>query len=255
MACFDRKARVGYDSWKTDRGRLRISHTLKSIKRLWHKALGTQIIELDGVRVNTGRGKLPGLARNLIYKGTYEAPERQLVLEALSPGNRVLEIGTGIGFISLLCARLVGERNVLSYEANPDLKAVIQSNYELNGLRPHLEMKAVTIDGDPVDFYQNGNIISSSLISRDLETKKIKVESDAIAEVVSRHDPDVIIMDVEGAEVELLPAADLRNVNTVIVEFHPHIVGRDRINALKATLRERGLHERKSIKKNSLFKR
>ncbi|WP_158275509.1 FkbM family methyltransferase [Maritimibacter sp. 55A14] len=202
-----------------------------------------------------GPDDLPDSVRNYLFKGTYELGERLLVKEIVKPGSRVLEIGTGIGFISLLCTRIAGEGNVLSFEANPALRRVIEENYALNGVRPRLEMKAVTTDGKPIRFFQNDNIISSSLMARDIEAKEIEVESASIHDVIESHRPDVIVMDVEGAEIDLLATAHLSGVSGILVELHPHIVGAEKIEALKEHILGQGFRLDGSRHKNALFVR
>ncbi|MGG7645478.1 FkbM family methyltransferase [Rhodovulum sp. YNF3179] len=217
--------------------------------------IGTRVVELDGIKLNSRADTLPEFVRNMLFKGTYEQGERELVREVVRPHSRVLEIGTGIGFISLLCTRLAGEGQVLSYEANPVLKDIIHGNYALNGLEPRLEMKAVTVDGTPIRFFKNENIISSSLIDRDLEASEIEVESDAINDVIMRHEPDIIVMDVEGAETDLLPAADLAKVRAILVELHPHIVGAPKIAELIEYLVSEGYEKAGERFKNVLMVR
>ncbi len=153
----------------------------------------------------------------------------------------MLEIGSGLGFISILCSQRAGEGLVLSYEANPALQTAIEGNYRLNGLTPNLRMRAVTVEGQPISFFQNANVISSSLLDRENDARKITVESDPINGVIAVHSPDVIVMDVEGAEVDLLEAADLSGVRAIVVETHEHIVGADKIAAMITALAAKGL--------------
>lgn len=228
---------------------------LHKIARAWHLRTGTKVFEQDGVKVRCGPDDLPRAVRSLLFQGTYEAAERELLPGALRPGDRVLEVGTGIGLVSLVCTSIVGEGNVLSYEANPAMAAVIRANYVLNGWTPDLREKAVTVDGTPITFFQSGNVLSSSLYDRGTDAAAIEVESDAIEAVVSAHRPAVIVMDVEGAEVDLLPAADLSTVRAIVVELHPHIVGEGRTNALMALMEERGFRLARTVHKNALFTR
>ncbi len=212
-------------------------------------------MEIEGVKIDTTAGKLPRLVRSALFNETYESAERALITSLLKPGMRVVEIGTGIGFISLIATRICGERNVISYEANPSLEHIIRGNFALNGLEPTLNMKAVTVSGEPITFFRSDNIISSSLYDRQRQDEKILVESDALRDVLMRHDPDVIIMDVEGAEIDLLAVEDLGNVRHMIVELHPHIVGEDKIDALYSVLEARGFRVRAKIHKTVHFAR
>ncbi len=212
----------------------------KNLKMLWRRAWDLNVLRLHGVLVNTSKAGTQHSVRNALFKGVYEEHECELVKRVVRPGHRVLEIGTGIGLVSLLATRLAGEGQVLSCEANPALEPVIRANYALNGWTPQLKMVAVTGSPGEVTFHQNDNLLSSSRIDRKLAGREITVPSIAISALIGEHRPDTIIMDVEGSEIELLGAADLSEVSFLIVEMHPHIVGVDRINDLLRKLNADG---------------
>jgi len=213
---------------------------MRNLKLHWRRLRDLKEIELHGVRVKCGKDDVPRSVRSALFKETYEAFECRMALSALRPGDRVLEIGCGIGLVSLLATRVVGEGNVLSCEANRSLEQLIISNYALNGWQPSLVMKPVTADGRDVVFHSNENLVTSSTFERNLPGVAERVESIAIGDVIASHRPNVIIMDVEGAEVELLQEADLKVVELIIVEVHPHIVGEDTIQKLFEVLQVRG---------------
>lgn len=213
-----------------------MSNLFLHLRRLQNPAA----ITYRGVRIGTARDAIPRSVRSALFKGRYESHECDLVERLVSPGSRVLEIGTGIGVVSLLATRLAGEGLVLSCEANPSLEPLIRGNYALNGWTPNLRMQAVTADGRSLTFYQNDNLLTSSAHDRQLAGKSLTVQSVAIAELISSHRPEILIMDVEGAEVELLPAADLAAIRAIVVEVHPHIVGDDAIVTLETTLGSAG---------------
>ncbi len=208
----------------------------RNLRRAWHIVTGTKRFQHWGVTLCTGPADIPKTVRGHIFKGGYEAVEAELVKAILRPNDRVLEVGTGIGFVSILCTKIAGEGRVTSYEANPALEDWILQNYAVNNLTPDLRMKAVTVDGSAISFFQDPNILSSSLIDRDLPLDEITVESHAISTVLNDVRPDVIVMDVEGAEIDLLTKADLTGVRAMIIEVHPHIVGDDKIAAMDAAL-------------------
>ena len=66
--------------------------------------------------------------------------------------------------------------------------------------------------------------------------KKVIVESDAFDDILNKIKPDTIIMDVEGAEIDLLGSSRLTSVTQMIVEIHPHIVGDEKILQLNQKL-------------------
>ncbi|WP_139276014.1 FkbM family methyltransferase [Pararhizobium antarcticum] len=193
--------------------------------------------------------------RHALYKDIYEDTERVLIAKVVKPGMKVLEIGTGIGFISLLATRLAGDGNVVSFEANPELEPIIRDNFARNNRVPNLVMNAVTVDGQPISFFRSDNIISSSLYDRKRQDEKITVQSTALADILEQHDPNVLIMDVEGAEIDLLGAGSLKSIQHIIVEVHPHIVGDEKIALLLKSLEERGFMIKERIRKTAYLVR
>lgn len=222
----------------------------KGLRRLFN----VKTITLDGIVVSTELGTISKQVRDGLFKGTYEEPERILIREALQPGDRVLEIGGGIGFVSLLCAKICGAANVLTYEANPRMIETIQRNYSLNGMAPTLRAKAITARDREVTFFVNDNIISSSLHERK-DGRAQTVPADPLDEVIAEWKPTVIVMDVEGAETSILPASNLDGVKTLILELHPHIVSEAAIAAMKGHLQKLGFRETRTIHKSTFFLR
>lgn len=221
----------------------------------WRKLTKPSVVQIDGVKLDTSAGKLPDFVRLSVFREKYEDAERKLIAEALQPGMRVVEIGCGIGLVSLVATRICGEGKVVSFEANPALESTIRGNYALNGIAPNLHMRAVTADGQPISFFKSDNIVSSSLYDRQRQDEKITVESSAFADVLETHDPQALIMDIEGAEVDILASGDLKNVAHVIVELHPHIVGEEKTNGLIRGLERRGFAVRRRIHKTVYFMR
>ena len=222
----------------------------KGLRRLFQ----VKTITLDGIIVSTELGPIGKRVRDGLFKGTYEEPERILIRAALGPGDRVLEIGGGVGFVSLLCAKICGAANVLTYEANPRMAEVIQRNYALNEVAPTLRAKAITAREREVTFFVNDNIISSSLHERK-QGRALTVPADPLDEVIAEWKPTAIVMDVEGAETTILASSRLAGVTKIILELHPQIVGEPAILTLKQQLGALGFKETGAIHKSSLFVR
>ena len=226
---------------------------LRNLKMHWRRLRNVKTLTVRGVKVRTARGEIQKTVRSMLFKGTYEAHECDLVERVVRSGDRVLEIGAGIGLVSLVATRLCGEGHVFSYEANPDLEPVIRKNYRLNGWTPDLTMRAVTSDGRDLPFFRSSNVVSSSVVDRNLAGDRIVVESLAINDLIDEHRPSVVIMDVEGSEVDLLSAADLSRVRILIAEMHPHIVGKEKITMLVGDIETRGFRLADVCHKTCLF--
>jgi FkbM family methyltransferase len=100
-------------------------------------------------------------------------------------------------------------------------------------------MRAVTTDGAPVTFHQSDNVVSSSIYDRPECSRTVEVQSDALPVVLAELRPDLLILDVEGYEVDLLARAP-DGPSALLVELHPHVVGDDRIEAMLRQLAEGG---------------
>jgi len=213
------------------------------------RKLAPKTIALNGIRLTADLQDVPKGIRKQLYQKRYEHQEFLLVREALKPGDRVLEVGAGIGFIGIACARICGADNILSYEPNPAMKPVIEKNYALNGLTPNLRSKVLATAPGEVEFFFDEGVLSSSLIDR-RHGGATRVQADAIAEVIESYDPTVLVMDVEGAEIDLLRSCDLKNITKIIIEMHPHVVGPDKIQSLCDYLADNGFAIRKRISKS-----
>lgn len=68
-------------------------------------------------------------------------------------------------------------------------------------------------------------------------------------------EPTVLIMDVEGAEVDVLTSSLLLGLKRIILEFHPQVVGPGDIERLRTHLFGLGFHEARAVQRSSLFSR
>ena len=197
-------------------------------------------VEHFGVILPTDPDLVPDFVIDLIYAERYEAQEAEIIRKELRAGDRVLELGAGIGFIGSLAAKVCGSENVRTYEANPKLEPIVRRTHELNGVAPDLHMKAIATATGPVTFYQNENVVSSSLVDRDFGGDTV-VEGIALSEVLTEYEPDTIVCDIEGAEIDVFKNVDLSMVKRLLIELHPKIVGADANDRLVESLEAAGL--------------
>ena len=82
--------------------------------------------------------------------GTGLHPTTRLCLEAieqrLSPGQAVLDVGTGSGLLAIAAAKL-GARSVLAIDADPQAVAVAQQNVLLNGVASQVQVRHSSLPG------------------------------------------------------------------------------------------------------------
>ncbi|WP_427928605.1 FkbM family methyltransferase [Agrobacterium cavarae] len=212
----------------------------RSIRKKIRYILDAKTVRNSGVKLVSDGTRISPYLRDLIYREAYEDTEANVLLRSLKPGTKVLEIGTGVGFIALLAAKICGAQNVKTYEANPASEQLIRENFALNGIEPVLVMKAMTSDGRSLAFNVSDNIISSSAYELGTQSKQITVSSDAFANTLRDYDPDMIIMDVEGAEYELFLSVSQLPAKDILVELHPQIIGQDKVDEIVSHLKNAG---------------
>lgn len=176
-----------------------------------------------------------------IRNGEYELGERSIVRRIVRPGDRVLEIGTAIGLISMVLAEIVGPNNVLTFDANPDIVADARGNFARNDMagidarNGVLRNRAATGWPDTVDFHISEQFWASRLDVKPEDTdirQVLKVPSFCLEDLIAEHRANVVVCDIEGGEAALFAAADLSGIRLVVMEIHYWAVGEPAIDAI-----------------------
>ncbi|WP_009630329.1 FkbM family methyltransferase [Synechocystis sp. PCC 7509] len=140
----------------------------------WLRSFTRSLVDIEGIKI-----KIPAIAskviRNSILDGSYEAPELKLVKSRLSQEDIVMEVGTGLGLLSVYCAKQIGDDKVFTFEANPALEEAIKTNYQLNQVAPKLEMALVGDRPGFTTFYVGKNFWSNSIFNKAKGAKPITV--------------------------------------------------------------------------------
>jgi len=77
----------------------------------------------------------PHVARALKQEGVWEPLETQVIRDILRPGDTAVDVGTHLGYYTMVMARCVGPRGrVVAFEPEPMAAALTQRNLVLNGL-------------------------------------------------------------------------------------------------------------------------
>lgn len=181
-----------------------------------------------------------------INAARYEGDEIAASLALVRDGDRVLELGAGIGIVGGVIARNRAIERMLSFEANPELIPVARALYAMNGLT-RIELRNQLVLSGPdqpksLPFHVHGSYLGSSLLLGAERAKRtVDVPTADWASVVAELRPTVLVMDIEGGELDLLAQADLSGVRAVILELHPKAYGAEGVGACRRRLRRAGL--------------
>lgn len=186
-----------------------------------------------GIRLPPHDQYLPPRRVERIRGGRYEWQEIAGALHAVRPGDRVLELGAGIGIVGAVIAKNRAPARILSYEANAALIGYAGAMHQTNGLGGIIELRNAVLMSDPAaplitDFHVHASFLGSSLIApAGRRSTRVAVAVERLAAVTADFAPDVMVIDIEGGELAFLRHADLSAVRAVIVELHPKAYGQD----------------------------
>jgi FkbM family methyltransferase len=155
--------------------------------------------------------------------------------------DSVLEAGSGIGFIALFCMRKLHVRNYTMVEANPALAPIIRKNFVLNGVDcPSLVTAAVAARDGEISFSVSRDFWASSAL-RVQGASRVTVPALSIPTLLARipYRPTTLVMDIEGSEADI-PIEHFLPFRKIVMETHGRFVGTARIDALLASLGDRG---------------
>jgi FkbM family methyltransferase len=197
--------------------------TIRRLKKLRWSLHRPSWTTCHGVRLPVKHPLISAHIAREIFLGDYEREEIAIISEHLHPQDVVLEVGTGLGFLSAYCARRTKSERVFTFEANPSLVPLIEETYRRNDIRPQL-VNAVLAEGTGSrEFFVDSDFwASSSLVARG---SSIQVPQLDLNSEIRRIRPTFLIVDIEGGESEFFATADLTGVRKICVETHPHILG------------------------------
>jgi len=167
-------------------------------------------------RIASGPGKGlrfdVGHATAGFVSGEYECPVQNAVTSLVRGGDVFYDIGANVGFFSVLAGRLVGQAGaVYAFEPVPANASMVERNARLNHLG-NIEVFRVAVSNQTgrselfLAHYDGGAALKSAGVPPDLAGSMVVDTSsiDDLVELRRIRPPDVVKIDVEGAEIEVL---------------------------------------------------
>lgn len=125
-------------------------------------------IELSGIIIPIDENILSPTIIAAMRSGIYENRESLVLPHILKEGDRVLEIGAGVGYISTLAARDSRTASIRVYEANPFLIPMIKNVHEINKVDGIEVINRVLTNSNPGSeskFYLRKDFFGGGIIS------------------------------------------------------------------------------------------
>ena len=226
-------------------GTERLMNPIRMMKRAVNRLRSEA--RVNGIVLPIDRSVLSPLMELTLAAGRYERRERALSARIIRPGDVVLELGAGLGFLSSYLRKFTGARKIVCVEANPNLIPYISRVHALNGIDGVELLNGVVVpraDGTAsIPFYCRRDFWASSLDPSAPFEAVVSVGALRFSDILECHRPDVLVMDIEGGELELLTAPSAGSIRAAVIETHPGQYGPDGLRAIEANLERLGFVE------------
>ena len=137
-----------------------------------------------------------------------------------------MELGAGLGYIAAVAADIVGPGNVVAVEAHPDMIPVAAANLARNGFGNvqliHGAACGAQTEGEVLAFHKARAFWASSPARKEDPAEDVTdVPKVLFSDLLATHEPNFVIMDIEGSEAHLFNAPFPDFVNHVVVRTAP----------------------------------
>lgn len=189
-----------------------------------------------GLKIAYDRDVIPDRVLAKIEAGGYERAEGRHSNAFIEDGDRIIELGAGLGFMSALITSRKQIADYVAIEADPRLFDIIHRTHDLNGLSGPLTVRTCIatcnqelIDAGTTKFYVGEKFCASSLLGARKLKSIVEVPVIGLPELIRERRANVLIVDVEGAETDIFNGSPLETVERILTEIHLNRIGREGI--------------------------
>lgn len=171
---------------------------------------------------------IPFHLTNIAFRGRflrdkYEKEEATYLSRYLSPGDKVIELGSCLGYVSCLTNQILEDKSQhVVLEANPQLIAWIEKNRDENHCGFAIENCIISLQ-DKNEFYIHDLIVGGS--TKRKTGHKIEVDGTSFSTLEKKYHTkfNTLIMDIEGGELDLLRSHkdSIAKFEKIFYEVHP----------------------------------
>lgn len=192
---------------------------------LLYRVINQNIFSLYGFKIKSPKSVDKYFFANLNTKFSsfilqrYEEDEKALIENYLEKNDVVLELGGCIGVISsIINSKLENKENHLVLEIDPRKFNFLKINKKINNSGFKL-FNGVLSNKKGLFYESSTNFLSGSLTENETE---LPVESSSLKKLEMHYNLkfNVLVMDIEGGEVEVINSINLDNFNKLIFEIH-----------------------------------
>ena len=154
---------------------------------------------------NRGLKWVAGAGNQSCWLGTYESEHAKAIAARVKPGMTVFDVGAHAGYYTLMLSRRVGPQGrVLAFEANPANATKLRKHLDLNNIKNAEVIEAAVTDRAGETFFHTNESASEYGYMGKISGSGTPVRTVRLDDFPT---PDLIKMDIEGAETLALTGA------------------------------------------------
>lgn len=204
----------------------------------WYFDVFYKKIKIDGLQFILPSYGNDRAGRGLMFLNQYEEPERILLKKCVAPSAKVLELGACIGVVSCTTNKMLqNPENHVVVEANPLLINTLTENRDANKCKFKITNVLISPEKEN-DFYIGDNMVASSLIAKN--GRKVTVAGVSFQDIEQEYNIefDTLIMDIEGAEYNIIKnnIDFIKKLKVVFMENHPFLLSKEQIEEYESLL-------------------
>jgi FkbM family methyltransferase len=211
----------------------------------------SEIVEILGVRIPLDEAVMSPKIRDQLRAGRYETAEARRLPALIEPGERLVELGAGIGFLTALAGLQGKAERIVAVEASPAVVPLIERVHRLNGVDSIVRNAVAVIDkaSDTLPFHIHEDLWASSLlpIKPRLERGVAQVPVLGLAEILAADAPTLLVVDIEVLRAWVAGSPDLAGlrlpgVRKLLIELKPGRFEPRQIKAIFDAVSAEGFH-------------
>lgn len=239
---------VNKDDDSTIKSQSNVTSKQKAIedKKIETNKDGLELLNHFSIKLPYDKNIISFNIKKAIENGSYEGKEAREIDRIVQQGERILEVGAGLGFISSIASKNDKVESVMAIEANPNLISYIKNVHKINNTKNIEVINGILSNSTKeraTNFYIRNDFWASSLSPKPENfIKTVTVPVYSLSEIIESYRPTLIICDIEGGELDLFKNANLEGVEKVFVEIHQKVLGRMNIKKLFDSFSARDFH-------------
>lgn len=212
---------------------ININNKISALIRFLHWQISSIITKkrmlyewVDNSRLLIQKGDA-GLTGN-IYCGLHEYQDMAFVLHVLNSEDLFIDVGANMGSYTVLSSAVIGA-DTISYEPVPRVYERLIDNIYVNKInnKVHAYNIAIGNEESTIEFTSDMNCINHVIADGEITNNSIKVNVTTLDKELSKLEPNLIKIDVEGYE-------------TLVLQGASHILGKESVYAVLLELNGSG---------------